>query len=112
MMWFLLLLLASRPDVAVAPTPTHVGDVVTLSGCSYGRPKDLAIQVYGPDGSLAYGFATHTDATGCFVAVTGFAPAVAGVYEVYVFADKSAGDGQGTYHYNHATVERAFEVLE
>src|SRR5262245_30356922 len=101
-----------NPYLAISPSPTHVGDALTFVGCNYGgRPKDIAVQIYGPDGSQQYGFATHTDQTGCFNFVSGYAPPAAGVYEAYVFPDKSAGDGQGTYNYNHPTVDYYFEVL-
>jgi hypothetical protein len=101
-----------NPYIAISPSPTHVGETLSFSGCNYGgRPKDVAVLIYGPDGSQQYGFATHTDETGCFAFVSGYTPPVSGVYEAYVFPDRSAGDGQGTYNYNHPTVDYDFEVL-
>jgi hypothetical protein len=36
----------------ISPSPTHVGDTLSFSGCNYGgRPKDIAVKIYGPDGS-------------------------------------------------------------
>ncbi len=100
------------PYIAISPSPTYVGDTLSFSGCNYGgRPKDISVEIYGPDGSQQYGFATHTDATGCFLFVSGFTPLISGIYGAYVFPDKSAGDGQGTYNYNHPTVDYDFEVL-
>jgi len=100
------------PYIAISPSPTHVGDTLSFSGCNYdGRPKDVAVVIYGPDGSQQFGFATHTDETGCFAFASGYSPVTSGIYEAYVFPDKSAGDGQGTYNYNHPTVDYDFEVL-
>jgi hypothetical protein len=101
-----------NPYIAISPSPTHVGDTLSFSGCNYsGRPKDVAVTIYGPDGSQQYGFGTHTDETGCFAFISGYSPSVSGVYEAYVFPDRSAGDGQGSYNYNHPTVDYDFEVL-
>jgi len=36
----------------ISTSPTHVGDTLSFSGCNYGgRPKDIAVKIYGPDGS-------------------------------------------------------------
>lgn len=100
------------PSLTIVPSPTHVGDAVTFSGCGYGtRPKDIYVELYSPSGE--YGaFATHTDGdTGCFTSAgIPISFTTAGIYEAYVFPDRSPGDGRGSYNFNHATVDVDFEV--
>lgn len=97
--------------VEVSPSPPHAGDALTFSGCNYGdRAKDMFLYVYDASGVAVYNRAFSKPAGGCFSLATSFAP-LAGSYEVYVFADRSAGDGGGSYNQNHATAELAFDVL-
>ena len=100
-----------KPDLMISPSPTHVGDLLVFSGCGYGRPKDVSVKIYAPDGSEQYGFATNVDQTGCFNFASDYSPPFEGTYEAYVFPDKSAGDGPGTYNYNHPSVDYDFQVL-
>lgn len=97
-------------SLEIAPAPVHAGDIVTFSGCGYGsRAKDIYVEIYSAAGEYT-AFATHTEGTtGCW-SFTGLT-FPAGDYEVYVFPDRSPGDGFGTYQFNHATLEADFEVL-
>lgn len=100
---------AVKPTIVVSPPSPRVGDTVTFSGCNVdGRPKDVSVQMYGPN-NFVFGFATHTDETGCWVGY-GFVAQTAGVYEAYLFIDRSRGDGPGTYRYNHPDAELEFDV--
>src|SRR5262245_66692620 len=91
----------TAPNIAISPSPTHVGDTLSFSGCNYGgRPKDIAVQIYGPDGSQQYGFATHTDQTGCLIFVSDLTAVVSGFFEAYVLPVTSSGGGLGTYKFD------------
>jgi len=98
-----------KPTVSVAPSPTHVGDAITISGCGYGDPKDVYVYIYNSSDALVSGFATNVHTDGCW-SFASQAPSVAGTYEIYVFPDRSSGDGSGTYKFNHPTVEYDFIV--
>src|SRR6266566_540829 len=80
---------ASQTSLQVSPSPTHVGDTFSVSGCGFRPSHDIYVYLYrSGDPTELVGTATHDDATGCFSLSTGYVFTSAGTYETYVYQIK------------------------
>jgi hypothetical protein len=101
---------ASHTSLQVSPSPTHVGDTFSVSGCGYRPGYDISVYLYrSGDPTELVGYATHDDASGCFSVSTGYVFTSTGTYETYAYENKGS-TGPGSYNQNHPAADLDFEV--